>query len=208
VNLASFVLYLKVLGFSCILCFNFVECPKVIALVRAYELLFVLKAVDDRGVLTKEGSLLSEFSIDPDFARLVLYAGRYKVFEDVISLVSMISSFSRLFFNRASLSYSNLGRVVPSCEGDHCLLIEIFSLWTAGGCSDSFCKENSLSITTLRQVQLERLQLERIASRSGILRCSEVRRSVGILYLLSEILSHNVAFKLDNGSYRTIMHGV
>ena len=74
---------------------------------RALELLNYLGALDDDGELTELGSMMSEFPLDPQLAKMVIASTDYNCSNEILSVTSMLSGkcldvvvlfFSFLFF--------------------------------------------------------------------------------------------------------------
>lgn len=64
-NLGNVVLYLKKLGISDLVHFDYMDPPAPETLMRALEQLNYLGALDDEGELTKIGHQMAEFPLDP-----------------------------------------------------------------------------------------------------------------------------------------------
>ncbi|RMX47490.1 hypothetical protein pdam_00002199 [Pocillopora damicornis] len=70
-NLGTVVLQLKKLGIDDLVHFDFMDPPAPETLMRALELLNYLGALDDNGDLTSLGSMMAEFPLDPQLAKMV-----------------------------------------------------------------------------------------------------------------------------------------
>ncbi|RZC54329.1 hypothetical protein C5167_013199 [Papaver somniferum] len=75
INLASTALQLKAMGINDLLSFDFMDPPSPEALISAMEQLYSLGALDAEGLLTKLGSKMAEFPLDPPLSKMLL-AGR------------------------------------------------------------------------------------------------------------------------------------
>src|SRR5207302_130015 len=73
-NLSSTVLELKKLGIDDLVHFDFMDPPAPETMMRALELLNYLGALDDEGNLTPEGSIMSDFPLDPQMAKMLIVA--------------------------------------------------------------------------------------------------------------------------------------
>ena len=60
-------------------------------LMRALELLNYLGALDDNGELTELGSMMSEFPLDPQLAKMVIASTDYSCSNEILSITSMLS---------------------------------------------------------------------------------------------------------------------
>lgn len=58
---------------------------------RALELLNYLGALDDDGELTELGSMMSEFPLDPQLAKMVIASTDYNCSNEILSITSMLS---------------------------------------------------------------------------------------------------------------------
>lgn len=108
-NLGMVVLLLKSLGINDLIGFEFMDPPAGETLMRAFELLYALGALNDRGELTKLGRRMAEFPLDPMLSKTIIQSGEFGCSEEVGSVHSGIRdeleqlSLS-LHFNRFYLS--------------------------------------------------------------------------------------------------------
>ena len=58
---------------------------------RALELLNYLNALDDDGELTELGSMMSEFPLDPQLAKMVIASTDYNCSNEILSITAMLS---------------------------------------------------------------------------------------------------------------------
>jgi len=58
---------------------------------RALELLNYLAAIDDDGELTELGSMMAEFPLDPQLAKMVIASCDCSCSNEILSIVSMLS---------------------------------------------------------------------------------------------------------------------
>ena len=99
----SCVSQLKKLGIEDLVHFDFMDPPAPETLMRALELLNYLGALDDEGELTELGSMMAEFPLDPQLAKMLLYSPQARTFSH---LLSPSLAFSRVF--QPSLTFSHL----------------------------------------------------------------------------------------------------
>lgn len=79
--------YCKVMGsYLTVVCISAPE-----TLMRALELLNYLAAIDDDGELTELGSMMAEFPLDPQMAKMVIASCDFTCSNEVLSIVSMLS---------------------------------------------------------------------------------------------------------------------
>ena len=58
---------------------------------RALEMLNYLGALDDDGDLTELGSIMAEFPLDPQLAKMVIASADYGCSNEVLSITAMLS---------------------------------------------------------------------------------------------------------------------
>jgi ATP-dependent RNA helicase DHX8/PRP22 len=75
-NLGGVVLQLKALGVSDVLAFPLLDPPPRAALLRSLELLYALGALDDAGALTRSGTAMARFPLEPMVRRNALLCKR------------------------------------------------------------------------------------------------------------------------------------
>ncbi|CAH8591531.1 unnamed protein product [Schistosoma haematobium] len=90
-NLGTVVLQLKKLGIDDLVHFDFMDPPAPETLMRALELLNYLAALDDDGNLTDLGSMMAEFPLDPQLAKMVIASCDYNCSNEILSITSMLS---------------------------------------------------------------------------------------------------------------------
>ncbi|KAF6775574.1 hypothetical protein AHF37_05303 [Paragonimus kellicotti] len=99
-NLGTVVLQLKKLGIDDLVHFDFMDPPAPETLMRALELLNYLAALDDDGNLTDLGSMMAEFPLDPQLAKMVMASCDFNCSNEVLSITAMLSGkpFSARYF--------------------------------------------------------------------------------------------------------------
>jgi len=90
-NLGTVVLQLKKLGIDDLVHFDFMDPPAPETLMRALELLNYLAALDDDGELTELGSMMAEFPLDPQLAKMVIASCDNSCSNEVLSITAMLS---------------------------------------------------------------------------------------------------------------------
>lgn len=179
-NLASVVLLLMSLGIRDVLHFDFMDAPPTAALIKAFEQLYALGALNDSGELTKIGRQMAEFPTDPSVARAVIAAGDLHCVRDVISVVSMLGESSALFFRpsganggtgnskQQKLQADRAREAFTQQSGDMLTLLEIFNQWEASDFSSQWARDNFLQIRSLNRARDVRDQLLNLCERVEI----------------------------------------
>lgn len=65
--------------------------PAPETLMRALQLLSDLEALDDNGELTKVGSIMAEFPLEPQLSKVLLNSPTYRCSIEILSIVALLS---------------------------------------------------------------------------------------------------------------------
>ena len=167
-NLNGVVLMLKSLGINELLDFEFMDPPPTETLIGALNQLFALQALNHRGELTKMGRQMAEFPADPMLAKAILAADKLRCVEEVLSIVSMLSEASALFFrpkDKKIHADSARARFTIKEGGDHLTLLNIWNQWVDSDFSYVWAKENFLQQRSLTRARDVRDQLAKLCER-------------------------------------------
>ncbi|KAI1270155.1 P-loop containing nucleoside triphosphate hydrolase protein [Xylariaceae sp. FL1019] len=167
-NLNGIVLQLKSLGINQLLEFEFMDPPPTEALIGALNQLFALQALNHKGELTKIGRQMAEFPTDPILAKAVLAADKYKCVDEVLSVVSMLSEASALFFrpkDKKIHADSARNRFTVKDGGDFLTLLNIWDQWVDSDFSPVWARENFLQQRSLTRARDVRDQLAKLCER-------------------------------------------
>lgn len=134
---------------------------------RSFELLYALGALNDKGELTKLGRRMAEFPMDPQLSKAVLASESYRCTDEVLSIVSMLSESSALFFRpkdkKLHADKARAAFVRPG--GDHFTLLQVWSDFVENDFSHSWCMENFVQPKVLGRVRDIRDQLAQLCER-------------------------------------------
>jgi pre-mRNA-splicing factor ATP-dependent RNA helicase DHX16 len=167
-NLNGVVLQLKSLGINELLDFEFMDPPPTETLIGALNQLFALQALNHQGELTKMGRQMAEFPTDPMLAKAILAADKLGCVEEVLSIVSMLSEASALFFrpkDKKIHADSARARFTVKEGGDHLTLLNIWNQWVDSDFSYVWAKENFLQQRSLTRARDVRDQLAKLCER-------------------------------------------
>ena len=167
-NLNGVVLLLKSLGINDLLEFEFMDPPPTETLIGALNQLFALQALNHQGELTKMGRQMAEFPTDPMLAKAILAADKLGCVEEVLSIVSMLSESSALFFrpkDKKIHADSARARFTIKEGGDHFTLLNIWNQWVDSDFSFVWAKENFLQQRSLTRARDVRDQLAKLCER-------------------------------------------
>jgi pre-mRNA-splicing factor ATP-dependent RNA helicase DHX15/PRP43 len=165
-NLGSVVLQLKKLGIDDLVHFDFMDPPAPETLMRAIELLNYLAAIDDEGDLTELGSMMAEFPLDPQLAKIVIASCDYSCSNEILSLASMLSappcflrpSYERKQADEAKARFAHI-------DGDHLTILNVYHAFKQNHGSEQWCYENYVNYRSLESADKIRTQLEGIMDR-------------------------------------------
>ena len=105
--------------------YAFVLAPET--LMRALELLNYLGALDDDGNLTPMGSMMSEFPLDPQLAKMVLSGSEFNCSNEILSITAMLSV-PHVFLrpNEAKKAADEAKMRFAHIDGDHITLLNVY----------------------------------------------------------------------------------
>lgn len=163
-NLSTVVLQLKRIGVDDLVHFDFMDPPAPETLMRAFELLNYLGALDDDGNVTAEGTLMAEFPVDPQLAKVLIFGSRNGVAEEALSVVAMLSVASpwvRPFDCKKAAEAAHSQFMHP--DGDHLALLNVLYAYEREEASGTdlvkWCYDSFLNQRTLRTAKSVRSQL-------------------------------------------------
>lgn len=172
-NLGSVVLQLKKLGVDDLVHFDFMDPPAPETLMRALELLNYLAALDDEGELTDLGSMMAEFPLDPQLAKMVIASCDFNCSNEILSITAMLSV-PQIFVrpieakkaaDEAKMSFAHL-------DGDHLTMLNVYHAFKQNHDDPSWCYENFINYRSLKSADNVRTQLSRIMDRFSLKRTS------------------------------------
>ena len=165
-NLGSVVLQLKKLGIDDLVHFDFMDPPAPETLMRALELLNYLAAIDDEGDLTELGSMMAEFPLDPQLAKMVIASCAYSCSNEILSLTAMLSvpqcfvrpNDVRKQADEAKARFAHI-------DGDHLTMLNVYHAFKQNQDDNHWCYENFVNYRSLKSADNVRTQLGRIMDR-------------------------------------------
>ncbi|GJE93624.1 ATP-dependent RNA helicase [Phanerochaete sordida] len=165
-NLANTVLELVKLGIKDLVRFDYVDAPAPETLMRALELLNYLSALDDDGNLTPLGSIMAEFPLDPQMAKMLIVSPEFNCSNEILTIVAMLSIpnvWLRPPNQRKEADAAKQAFTVP--DGDHLTLLNVFNNYQRNKGDRQWPWNNYLSARALMQAENVRAQLERTMER-------------------------------------------
>lgn len=86
-NLSMVVLMLKSLGINDVLNFDFLDKPPADTIIRSFELLYALGALNHKGELTRLGRRMAEFPVDPMLSKAIINSENFKCTHEVSTII-------------------------------------------------------------------------------------------------------------------------
>ncbi|KAJ6036091.1 hypothetical protein N7540_000370 [Penicillium herquei] len=171
-NLAPIVMQLKALGIDNIVRFDFLTSPPAELVIRAFELLFSLGAVDDYAKLTKPlGMRMAELAVDPMMAKVLLAAPTFNCLSEMLSIAAMVSLQGTVWvqsYDNKKAAESHRRKFAVE-EGDHLTYLNVYQAFVTKGKKDSkWCRDHLLNYRAMQRAVSIRGQLKRYLERFGI----------------------------------------
>jgi len=138
VNLAHVVLQLKGMGVHDPRTFDFLTPPQKGTLMKAFNTLYALGAINEKMDITEHGKKLAKLPLDPVFGHLLLQSPSYGCTSDMLTAVSMLSA-ENVFYRPGGGDETASGTVAAkaiaahrrfaSYEGDLPTLLSVYESW-------------------------------------------------------------------------------
>ncbi len=176
--------------------------------------MYILGALDDRKSLTKNGRDMAFLPLEPYLARVVLAAKELGCVREVLDIVSVLSSNSKLFYDTSDQreAAAEARTKFRHSSGDHLTILnvvrsfdEIAKTETNAGKKD-WCQKSYLNFRCLTEAMAIRTQLREVCERMKIdwtVSCGDNEQPV--LRSLVRGLVQNAAFLQPDGSYKQVM---
>lgn len=172
-NLGTVVLQLKKLGVDDLVHFDFMDPPAPETLMRALEMLNYLAAIDDNGELTELGSLMAEFPLDPQLAKMVIASTELNCSNEVLSITAMLSV-PQCFVRptEAKKAADEAKARFAHIDGDHLTLLNVYHAFKQNHEDVQWCYDNFVNYRALKNADNVRMQLARIMDKYNLKRLS------------------------------------
>lgn len=171
-NLAPIIMQLKALGIDNIVRFDYLTSPPAELVIRAFELLYSLGAVDDYAKLTKPlGMRMAELAVDPMMAKVLLAAPSFHCLSEILTIAAMVSLQGTVWVQHEGdkKTAESHRRKFAVEEGDHLTYLNVYQAFVTKGKKDSkWCRDNLLNHRALQRAVSIRGQLKRYLERFGI----------------------------------------
>eukprot|EP01113_Clastostelium_recurvatum_P038740 TRINITY_DN5828_c0_g1_i4.p1 TRINITY_DN5828_c0_g1~~TRINITY_DN5828_c0_g1_i4.p1 ORF type:complete len:671 (+),score=182.62 TRINITY_DN5828_c0_g1_i4:464-2476(+) len=127
-NLTHAVLQLKAMGIDDVINFDYMDRPAESAITKALTTLLCLKALDETtGHINDLGRRMSSLPLEPMFAKAVIMSQDFACANEVITVVSMLSTEGVFFTPQDKRDEADKARKrFVSSEGDHLTLLNVY----------------------------------------------------------------------------------
>ena len=161
-NLISMILLMKSLGINNLLDFDFMDPPPHEILIKALEQLYALGALNTEGTLTQSGLKMIQLPIDPSLTKCILSSLKYKCFNQILIIVSMLSIGASVYYdsNDDKNNSNKAHSMFEHSEGDHFALLQIYNEWEETDFSNIWCTENYIHPKAMQKARNIKEQLE------------------------------------------------
>ncbi|WVR05915.1 hypothetical protein IAU60_002941 [Kwoniella sp. DSM 27419] len=204
-NLGTVVLMLKSLGINDVLNFDFLDKPPAETIIRSFEMLYALGALNHKGELTRLGRRMAEFPVDPMLSKAIINSETYKCTHEVLTIISMLQESGSLLFRpkdkRVHADKAHKNFIKPG--GDHFTLLNMFEQWSESNYSQQWALENFLQFKSLGRVRDIRDQLAQLCDRVEVVIESTPNEIVPVQKALTSGYFYNTARIDKGGGYRT-----
>jgi len=209
-KMSNVVLTLKKLGVHDLVHFDLLDPPAPETLMRALELLNYLGALDDEGDLTVLGDQMSDFPVDPQWAKMLIVSPDYGCSNEILTIVACMSVpqiFMRPVDQSKAADEAKAQFVHP--DGDHLTLLNAFQAYEYTPQSDrkKWCWDNFINERSILSALNVRRQLSGIMAKLDITLVSNDIKSSSyypnIRLALTAGMFMQVAFKQSTGKYLT-----
>ncbi|KAF8882288.1 P-loop containing nucleoside triphosphate hydrolase protein [Infundibulicybe gibba] len=130
-NLSSTVLELVKFGIKDLVRFDYVDAPAPETLMRALELLNYLAALDDDGNITDLGSIMAEFPLDPQLAKMLIVSPDFKCSNEMLTITAMMSVPNVwLRSNNQRREADAAKQSLTISDSDHLTLLNVYNSYT------------------------------------------------------------------------------
>jgi len=205
-NLAATVLQLKAMGINDLLGFDFMDAPPMEAMIHALELLHVLSALDDEGLLTRVGRRMAEFPLEPNLSKMLIKSADLQCSDEILTIVSMLSVQNVFYRPKEKQQLADQKKAkFNQNEGDHLTLLAVFNSWRNNKFSSAWCYENFVQQRTLKRAQDVRKQLLGIMDRHKLDVVSCGKSTTRVQKAICSGFFRNAAKKDPQEGYRTLV---
>ncbi|PAN09499.2 hypothetical protein PAHAL_2G029600 [Panicum hallii] len=208
-NLAYTVLTLKKLGVDDLVHFDFMDPPAPETIMRAFEVLSFLGALDDEGNLTPLGEMMSEFPLDPQMSKMLVISAKCNCSNEIATIAAMLSAPNCFLQPREARKAAGEAKArFGHIDGDHLAHLNVYHAYKNNNEDPQWCTDYFINAGALKYADNVRQQLVGIMTRLGLKMCSQdfnsrtyyanIRKALVAGYFMQ------VAYLEQNGHYMTV----
>lgn len=145
INLSQVLLLLKSMGIKSPTAFPFLTPPNETILRNSLIQLYLLGALNKEQELTNHGKLMADIPLEPNLSNLLIKSLEFNCLNEVLTLVSILSSESIFLISSNSNEKVNPYKNFFSNDGDLISLIKIYNQFIKSNKSKEWCANNSFS---------------------------------------------------------------
>ncbi|KAG6334332.1 hypothetical protein ID866_4756 [Astraeus odoratus] len=193
---------------------EFMDPPDISSVGAALKTLWILGALDNTKELTPLGRQMASFPVEPYLARIILASNTHGCTSDVIDIVSLISSSSKLFIDvsdqRDAIADARSKFRHPS--GDHLTMLNALRAYQEmaetenKGSRRDWCRQHFLNERTFKEALKIRDQLRQTCERVGLdWRASRKDSEEPVLRSFTSGLVQHSALLQPDGTYKQLI---
>ncbi|KAF9226817.1 P-loop containing nucleoside triphosphate hydrolase protein [Gyrodon lividus] len=214
-SLTQSVLQLKCLGQD-LEAVEFMDPPDMNSVISALKMLWVLGALDNSKTLTALGRQMAWFPVEPYLARIILASKTYGCTSEVVDIVSLLSSSSKLFLDISDQrdAITDARRKFRHPSGDHLTMLNALRSYQEIAASESkgvrkeWCRQHFVNERTFMEALKIRDQLRVTCQRVGLdWRASKKDMEEPVLRCFTAGLVQQSALLQPDGTYKQLMGG-
>ncbi|KAL2153538.1 hypothetical protein VTH82DRAFT_4693 [Thermothelomyces myriococcoides] len=207
-NLSHTILMLKAMGINDLLRFDFMDPPPVNTMLTALEELYALGALDDEGLLTRQGRKMADFPMEPSLSKVLIASVEKGCSDEMITIVSMLNLLQIFYRPKEKQAQADQKKAkFHDPSGDHLTLLNVYTAWKNSGYANAWCFENFIQARSMRRAKDVRDQIVKIMERHRhpIISCG--RDTDKIRQSLCAGFFRNAARKDPQEGYKTLTEG-
>ncbi|KAL2164825.1 hypothetical protein VTH06DRAFT_121 [Thermothelomyces fergusii] len=207
-NLSHTILMLKAMGINDLLRFDFMDPPPVNTMLTALEELYALGALDDEGLLTRQGRKMADFPMEPSLSKVLIASVEKGCSDEMVTIVSMLNLLQIFYRPKEKQAQADQKKAkFHDPSGDHLTLLNVYTAWKNSGYANSWCFENFIQARSMRRAKDVRDQIVKIMERHRhpIISCG--RDTDKIRQSLCAGFFRNAARKDPQEGYKTLTEG-
>ncbi|CAG8598124.1 15544_t:CDS:10 [Dentiscutata erythropus] len=206
-NLASIILLLKAFGIDNVLEFDYLDAPSRSLLKRALEQLFILKALNNQGKITDLGRKMSEFPLEPAYAKVLIASEQMSCTREVINIVSLLSVDSIFFSPQDQRDQAlDMKKKFISPLGDLITYLNLLRSYETHKGDLDWCKQNFVNKRNMKHVINVRKQLIQLCTRMNISPTTTCDEDYELLLkcMLCGFFRNSAILQPGNNGYKTV----